>query len=198
MINHKHKCIFIHIPKTGGTSIESALGDWGLTPDNECELMGDTYRSQHHTLQSVKKSLRENYFKFAFVRNPWDRAVSSYCYYRDGGNKKSDSHLQELLPSDFKSFVAHKWNVIPKIARKDQFSHLEVDGKVELDFIGRFERIEYDYEYVSKKIRLTRKLPHVRISKHKHYTDYYDDKTRDIIAERYARDIEYFGYKFGE
>ena len=112
---------------------------------------GDTYRSQHHTLQSVKKSLRENYFKFAFVRNPWDRAVSSYCYYRDGGNKKSDSHLQELLPSDFKSFVAHKWNVIPKIARKDQFSHLEVDGKVELDFIGRFERIEYDYEYVSKK-----------------------------------------------
>ena len=198
MINHKHKCIFIHIPKTGGTSIESALGDWGLTPHNECELMGDTYRSQHHTLQSVKKSLRENYFKFAFVRNPWDRAVSSYCYYRDGGNKKSDSHLQELLPSDFKSFVAHEWNVIPKIARKDQFSYLEVDGKVELDFIGRFERIEYDYEYVSKKIRLTRKLPHVRISKHKHYTDYYDDKTRDIIAERYARDIEYFGYKFGE
>ena len=198
MISHKHKCIFIHTPKTGGTSIESALGDWGLTQVNERELMGGVYSSKHHTLQSVKKSLRENYFKFAFVRNPWDRVVSTYCYYRDGGNQKSDSSLRKQIPSDFKSFVAHRWNVIPNIARKDQFSYLEVNGEVELDFIGRFERIEDDYRCISKKIGLTRKLPHVRASKHKHYTEYYDDETKQIVAEKYARDIEYFGYKFGE
>ena len=198
MISHKHKCIFIHIPKTGGTSIESALGNWCLTPDNESDLMGDKYLSRHFTLQSVKKSLRENYFKFAFVRNSWDRAVSHYFYYRDGGNEKSDARLQRLIPSDFKSFLTHHCSSHPKIKLKDQFSYLEVNGEVELDFIGRFERIEDDYRCISKKIGLTRKLPHVRASKHKHYTEYYDEETKRIVAEKYARDIEYFGYEFGE
>ena len=83
-----------------------------------------------------------------------------------------------------------------KIAVKDQLSFLGVNGKVELDFIGRFENLENDYKYICQKIGLTTKLPHVRASKHKHYTEYYDDETREIIADRYAKDIEYFGYKF--
>ena len=199
MISHKHKCIFIHIPKTAGTSIESALGGWGLTQDNEHKLLGDVYQSQHHTLQSIEKTLRQKYFKFTFVRNPWDRFVSLYFYYKGGGNQKSDIHLKKYIPLDFKSFVTQPLDtIIPRSHLESQFSYLEESGKIELDFIGRFERLEDDYKYIRTKFGLDQKLSITRKSIHKHYTEYYDDETRQIVADKYAKDIEYFRYKFGE
>ena len=91
MISHGHRCIFVHIPKTGGTSIEDVI--WPDTRMEEHLWMGfvSKYRNKYQTgglqhllarqiRQEVGADIFDDYFKFAVVRNPWDRAVSQYSY----------------------------------------------------------------------------------------------------------------------
>ena len=68
-----------------------------------------------------------------------------------------------------------------------------------VDFLGRFENFENDFSYVCNYLNIPDlKLPHINKRNRNRYTEYYDDETREIVEEKYARDIEYFGYKFGE
>ena len=177
MINHKYKVIFVHVNKTGGVSIATTL------------RMKQIYC--HDPSSEINKQVGNNvwndYFKFSFVRNPFDKIVSQYHFNR---------HLFGFKNSTFKEYIK-AWSEGKKISWFPQLNLWYIDKK--LDFIGRFENLQEDFNVVCDKIGIPhKKLPHKNKSKHKHYTKYYDDETREIVAEKFAKDIEYFGYKFGE
>ena len=148
-------------------------------------------KQNHSRASKIRKNVGEDvwndYFKFAFVRNPFDKIVSQYHFNRRGFGFED---------ATFKEYVK-AWYNGKKISNFPQFNLFYLDEK--LDFIGRFENIQKDFDIICDKIGiLKQKLPHINKSQHKHYTEYYDDETREIVAEKFAKDIEYFGYKFGE
>lgn len=143
----------------------------------------------------------DGYFKFCFVRNPWDRLLSSYISKvrnKQGGCSAYLQSFEQNIPfiefvkivQDYYDLDRHLMPMHDLVMGKD-FSNM--------DFIGRFENFEEDFLFVLETTGLVRKdVPHRNKTKHKHYTEYYDEETRDIVGKVYKRDIEYFGYEFGD
>jgi len=190
MIDHKHKFIFIHIPRTGGSSIESQF-DYIEGEGREKNKHWNIFDWEDH----LSKETLGKYFKFSFVRNPWDLIISKYTsnwYNNRKRGMKIGKHMGKSLNFFLSNYKPAPWE------HGDSFFDY-IDPK-QLDFIGRFENRTNDLNYVSKKINVElNTATHERKSKRsKCYTEYYNNETRNIVADRYARDIEYFGYKFGE
>ena len=210
MISHEHKCIFIHIPRTGGSSIEKFFTNKSCFNQNGSPEELDLYFGYSgpeikHIIASTAKKLYadywDDYFKFSFVRNPWDRMVSMAKYPEFYGCTINTEfiNISEYLKKfpnieiDERSLSA---NYVGKSLSNAVYLNLLDEP---LDFVGTFENLKQDIEFICDKIKLTPfiEFPHKNKSNHKHYTEYYDDETREIVAEKYARDIEYFGYEFG-
>ena len=201
MISHKHKCIFVHIPKTAGQSLCTNLGGWKRVRPQGFDRGLKKYR--HHFTMSeylehgyLKIEKLELYFKFGFVRNPYDRILSEFKYAK---------RIYSKFKSNFNGFVKRGWgnsrrhSTIKQHIRPQYEFLYDTDGKCLVDFIGRFENLQEDFNIICDKIKIPhQELPHRNKTKHKHYTEYYDDEIREIVAKKYAKDIEYFGYKFGE
>jgi len=182
MISHSHKFLFIQIQKTATSSINSVLA-----PHMECDY---TKISRHAKYAEASKFYPEskNYFKFSFVRNPWDRLLSFYLF------KKTDRASMKI-PDDLslKDFI---------LAANGQTAFNQksyVEGFDENCFIGRFENLQDDFDKICDTIGIPKnKLPLTNATDHNHYTEYYDNETRRLVSEKYAKDIEYFNYKFGQ
>lgn len=202
MISHHQRYIFFHINKTGGTSVEHALGYTKGT--------ANSWKGKHHKLKWYKRVANkhhgfENYFKFTVVRNPWDRFLSLYKYRVKRNHPSFDG---KIIP--FKAWAKKIYNCKPRFCKgftqkdpkmfvKPQLNWItDASGNMVVDFICRFENFQQDFNTVCNKIGIPeRNLPHKNKSKHKHYTEYYNDETIEIVAKKYKKDIEYFGYKFG-
>jgi len=187
----EYKCIFVHIPKAAGTSVALTLFNRG---------------SRHVAWQEYYNANPKkfaDYFKFSFVRNPWDRLVSTYFFLVKGGMNESDakwsSNVLVQYP-DFASFV-HGWinkqNIKTWIHFIPQHQFVcDDDGNILMDFLGRMENINVDFLYVAEKIGCTDSLKKINTGDRKHYSLYYDAETREIVREVYKKDIDIFGYKF--
>jgi len=200
MISHTHKFIFVHINKTGGTSIEVLLKKYS-----------NKFKKHQSIIDLNKEASSNDYFKFTFVRNSWDRFLSLYKYRIKTNQTKLGSN-----PIPFKEWAKHIYDKNPKyyntrhdpignnklrlLMLSDQLDWItDAKGSVNMDFIGRFENFQEDFNIVCDKIGIPHsQLPHVNKTEHKHYTEYYDEETRQIVAEKFAKDIEYFGYEFGQ
>ena len=196
-ISHKHKFVFVHIPKTAGTSIEKFFNLYGVNNKGDNRIFNIDImfgqNAQHFTYKEILKKSNKNlsnYFSFSFVRNPWSRMVSEFFWRK---------HFPKLRKRTFKDFVlkTHEFKDVHILPQT--IFVLDKGGKQLVDFIGKTENLQEDFNIVCDKIGIPQQqLPHKNKTKHKHYTEYYDDETKQIVAEKYAKDIEYFGYKFGK
>lgn len=185
MISHKYNCIYIHIPKTGGSSVNRALQE-----------------NQHHATLAqealkVSPEIFKRYFKWATVRNPWDRFVSMYHFRKLHKNMKDDPFCTSNNDWTFEYWLNyhHEVGMEPKMA--SQLFWITIDDKIELDFVCRFETLNEDFNYVKKHIGFTLDLPHHNKTPHEPYPTYYTKKTIDLVARISSADIEAFKYTFG-
>jgi hypothetical protein len=187
------------VPKTGGTSIDRILSKY-KPPD---VLSGHTSSLE---FQMIYPNEWTSYFKFGFVRNPWDRVLSAFFYLRD---VHSDRPFVKQCMAPFKdnldAFIKYDLRKYPRHIfaeahlRPQAFYLCDTNGKVSVDFVGRFERIKEDWTTVCKQIGIEEPLIHAHrtLNKpNKHYTEFYTTESRSIIAELYREDIRLFGYSF--
>jgi hypothetical protein len=207
-ISHKHKVVFVHIPKTGGTSIESALGILGIdnkgsSKPNKDILFGK-YKGkalQHLSIREIKKikNTPSDYFTFSFVRNPYDRIVSEFFWRRQTiGIINKNMTFKEFL---FKIVIPKRERMLSYDLRDDHFYDqldflTDENGEIIVDFIGRFENLENDFNKVCQICKINTKLPLILKSQRKDYKFYYDKETIDIVTKLYKKDIKTFNYKF--
>jgi len=203
MINHEHKFIFIHIPKTAGTSIES------LFVPNAGKRDVPFKHTTFNKLHKMSPDMCRDYFTFTFTRNPYSLLVSTYNWSKNPKNIGQRNKSRWFSKHTFKEFIL-SLNSPPGrlscrtpvswIVPDSQYSYIQSsDGAINLDYIGKVERLQQDFDIICDKIKINRQqLPHVNETNQKHYSEYYDDETRRIVAKKYAKDIELFGYKFGE
>lgn len=203
IISHSLKYVFIHVPKTGGTSISNILNTSVYEPDLYVlrPFKKNEYLQTHSGSKMIQTFLDQNgynhqeYFKFAFIRNPWDRLVSHYEYYLQNMSRqkinmarKENVRRLNLAQSSFKDFCfgvkGHNLNAY-------FFKNI--------NFIGKFESLQEDMQIISDKIlgyRHKVKIPHLNRTKRRNYREYYDDETRRFVEDTNAKTIEFGNYKF--
>lgn len=178
---------FIHIQKTAGTSIvkwlSQSVTNTNISPPN-CHLTASEYRS-------TMGVLFEDSFKFAFIRNPYERAVSYYKY-------KMTYYGKTLLTSTQRDKRFVDWNVwLEDTLHKlpSQMSYIaDSDNNIIVDFVGRFENLNTDLQIVARTIGipLPRTMFHELPTAHTDYSTFLDQSARKIIEKIYPDDIEYF------
>ncbi len=185
-INGK-RFIFIHIPKTGGLSISKTF----------------KLKEGHQSIRTFKNK----YYSFAFVRNPWDRLISSFIYLNRGGMGGKDiiDRDKYLLKykGDFNYFV--KYGLINNMKYFFNQQHLRPQykfisdwkGKIIVNKIFRFEKISDDFNQMCDLMQTERmNLPHLNKSDHNNYRNYYNSELINIVEKVYSKDIKIFNYNY--
>jgi len=190
MIDNRKKCIFIHVSKTGGTSIEHALNPHvPLDTSSGASQKGNTrFRDKHWSAKQYKFNYPqkyESYFTFAFVRNPWDRFVSNWNWFE---------YLNMYTDETFESWLT-------KVVGTEIYSYermLREHGETIVDFVGEFENLQSDFNHVCQVLGISPTvLPHKNnLSKRPHYSRYYSKKTKQLVSEHFTWVIKRFGYEF--
>lgn len=200
MISFQKRFLFVHIPKTAGNSIQSALRDYSedqlvaLRKEQDgmerFGLRNPNYKiKKHSTLGEYRDALGDEQFrslyKFTCVRNPWDRMVSYYF-----------TPTQSPEGWDRKKFR----NMISKAVSVADYLRLDWDEEdpfANVNYIIRFENLADDFRTVCGTLGIsTTTLPQYNRSTREHYSKYYDHELRELVRMRFAAEIERFGYTF--
>jgi hypothetical protein len=210
LISRTHSFLFIHIAKTGGTSIAAALREFCDPPPPvsltyrlrkilpvRCQI--DTLpQPTHASAIWVHSRLGEvtynKLFSFAVVRNPFDQMVSKYEFVKRSRGHRDSEMANELT---FSQYLERKAST-SYIFRKTQTDHVtNQNGKIIVNQVFRFENLnELTIELKNRTGISIERLPHLNSTKRKPYTEYYNDSSRRIVERIFKRDLEKFSYRF--
>jgi hypothetical protein len=198
-VSREGRFCFIHIQKTAGKSVrlllKAHLPDFGR--------LGGTHDTAAQGRRALGRAAYDECLSAAFVRNPWDRLVSWYSMIAQSDRDLLLHQYVRENSHDFPSFVHNCTRTVrdydgTKSLCRNQIDYL-VDwrGRLIVDFVGRFEAIEADAGLLFRRLGLEGvRLPRVNPSEHQHYSAYYTDELAAVVAHRYRRDVEAFGYRF--
>jgi len=200
MISFQKRFLFVHIPRTGGNSIQSVLRDYsedeivalrsGQDGIERFGLRNPHYKlKKHSTLAEYQAALGRdefrNLYKFACVRNPWDRMVS---YYFRRAHDAKDWDRKEFRKTILKALSVADYLRLDE-NKEDPFGNM--------DYLMRFETLADDFQRVCMGLNIPVKpLPKYNRSHREQYSRYYDDELRALVQARFALEIERFGYAF--
>jgi chondroitin 4-sulfotransferase 11 len=183
--------IFIHVPKCAGTSVGNALYPNAAVGHKTASWYQARFPQQYN-----------DYFTYAFTRNPWDRVVSAWSFLKGCTGSKHDGKWADYFNTfdSFEHFV-FDWLYPENITRQIHFApqHLYICdnlGGVSLDFIGKLENINDDFRHIAKTIGINAEMQVKNRSRDDDFRSYYNDKTAEHVANVYQRDIRLFGYQF--
>jgi len=194
MISFQKRFLFVHIPKTAGNSIQSALRDYSedqlvaLRKEQDgierFGLRNPNYKiKKHSTLGEYRDALGSeqfrNLYKFTCVRNPWDRMVSYYFTPTQSPETWDRKRFREIISKAVS--VADYLRLDP--GEEDPFANV--------DYIMRFENLADDFRTVCETLGISPvTLPRYNRSSREHYSKYYDEELRGLVRMRFAAEIE--------
>ena len=209
IISHSKEFIFIHNYKVAGMSISFALSKYNnpsfraskkidkvklllkIYP-NEYSSKFQRHIKAHELKERIPKTIFKRYFKFGFVRNPWDWQVSLYTYMLATKDHPQHKTIKNL--KDFDEYI--DWRVNYDLNFQKQFFYDDEDHCL-VDFIGRFENMSSDFNSICNHIKIVSNLPQINKSRfdNNHFLEYYTKKTIDLVYEAFLPDIVLFNYK---
>ncbi|MDY7025141.1 MAG: sulfotransferase family 2 domain-containing protein [Pseudomonadota bacterium] len=225
MISHKHKCIFIHVPKCAGTSIEKALGHWG----QHTGKWGQDHRSMRviesasspfsHITNKSNILATFEYLNRQYLKNPHNQnnrntvtrdqfeRYFKFAIVRNPWSRavswykaviRDSSYHKKLGINKEKDFSAFLQSQIGMDGLKPQLYWLKArDGGMPYNYIGKFEELDHVFLKVQEHIKLSDLVfPHELSSRKDDYKSYYTESTKKLILSRYAEEIEMFNYSF--
>ena len=210
MVSYEYNTIMIHIDKCAGVSI--------------CNHF-KAYHGSHSKWNRYQERWPlewKNFFKFTFVRNPWDRVVSAYLFHLFKSEaqfydryERTQNQIRQTLSQQEHFRVDHKdFNYFLRYNRGLKYKLLSTysykfhpcytfiydeDMNCQVDFVGRYENLNEDMAYIQEKLGMSiEPIPHVNSTKSKrpHYSVFYNEENIEIVREIYKVDIELFGYEF--
>ncbi len=212
LISFSHRFIFVHVYKVAGRSIRNALLPYEWVPPpryqwwrNATKKIGlelsflrdrtnllPCHASAKEIQEAYSTEVFRKFFKFAFVRNPWDWHVSLYHYTMQTGNFRQLEKLHEN--TTFTEYL--EWITTEAVVLQQSFL-CDDEGNFLVDYVGRLENIHQDFEAIASRLGLETQLPHENKTKRKSdYRRYYTDRTAAMVERAYQKDVELFGYSF--
>ncbi len=204
MISDRLRFVFVHIPRTAGTSVETALapyarGEIGFTAHDNT-VLAHKHSTAAELRDLVGPEIWRRYFTFSIVRNPWARMFSDYCFFRD----VAPSLMPRFNPVERHLTVMAAGHAFDGWLRACA-DHLDIaqsgylvdaGGALLVDFVARFEDIGADFARVCRVLDVDVALPCVNRTRHGDYRLAYTPETATLVARYAADDIARFGHTF--
>ena len=221
LFSHHRKRISVK-PIIGRVHGKRIRGKWATdVSDIGCQAkwFHEWARRSHITAEQYRKFLKrkggrhmwDNFYKFAFVRNPWDFMVSLFFHFQrldevSAPPRSRDVSWKKWVGSSFTEWVKKFLDPDQSFIKEDDVHLLtqaewlsDKEGNLLIDFVGKFENLQEDFIKVCDKLNVpVGTLPHKNGTKHNKYVDYYDEETKELVAESFKKDIKIFDYNFGD